>query len=379
MTKEQKLELIRRYAPILWLHEDDAFFPEDCAVMSQYAQIGKSDAEMRDFTLDELGDLDDSQDYYMNLPGIDFNNLGMNSGYEGPAMGPEGLSLYVRETYGNNTFLNPDARQPLPKFLARASKIRITYTRNLMNDFLRDNHPGIFGDYYVVQYYFFFIYNDSWNQHVSDWDSTMEIFAKQDNSQAYAIYNMHHTSWMVQLSGQPQALNNWIADWQDVENNRMGWCFQYGVHPFIFVARGAHGGYPTPGYSVHGGGALGKKMLAQTDYRQIGKLCVFPDYVPVSEEVIKNILEAANIDTDQLRFLSWEEPVILENQPWLKYKGLWGTKAEYEGWSGATGPKQKKCWRMNQRRFKGAFFEAVQGDYKSGLLVKILKNWHGWR
>jgi len=79
-------------------------------------------------------------------------------------------------------------------------------------------------------------------------------------------------------------------------------------------------------------------VIGQTDYRQIGKLCLYPDYFPVTKEAILNILKEADINTNKTNFLPWEEPVILDKQPWLKYKGLWGTKSEYSGWSGATGP-----------------------------------------
>jgi len=159
----------------------------------------------------------------------------------------------------------------------------------------------------------------------------------------------------------------------------MGIVYQFALHPFVFIAKGAHGGYPTPGFSVHGLKPIIQKVIGQTDYRQIGKLCIFPDYPPVTKDAILKILREADIDTSQTNFLSWEEAVILEKQPWLKYKGLWGTKSEYSGWSGPTGPSRKGCWRMDQRRFKKAFKKAMDGDYSGEWILKIFKNWHGWR
>jgi len=108
MASKQDIELIKRYAPILWLHEDDAFLPEDCAVMEKLAKVGTSKEDMKPFTLDELGDLKNSEKYYLDIPEIDFNNFGMGSDYEGPKMGPEALSAQVRNKFGNNPLLDPN-------------------------------------------------------------------------------------------------------------------------------------------------------------------------------------------------------------------------------------------------------------------------------
>ena len=362
------------------MHEDDAFLPEDCVVMEKFAKVGKSNSDMKSFKLDELGDLKDSKRYYMDIPEIDYSNFGLSSGYGGPEMGPEALSAYVREKFGNNPFADLNARDPFPRYHARVREISITDRDDRDSKSIKARDRGVFGDYYVVHYFFFYVFNDSWNKHVSDWDSTLEMFIKKDNSRAYATFHMHHITWTVKFSGKPQKLTEWISDWKEVENSKqMGWSFQFGAHPFIFVAEGAHGGYPTPGFSIHGTRVFKAKVIGQTDYRQIGKLCVFPDYVPVNKEVIVNIMKDAGIDTSKTEFIPWEDPVILDKQPWLKHKRLWGTKSEYKGWGGSTGPSQKKCWRMDQRRFKKALIKAMEGDYSGNWPYKMLKNWHGWR
>ena len=380
MTSDEKVQLIKRYAPIFWMHEDDAFLPEDCGVMENLAKVGTSPKNLRSFKLDDLGGLKDSDKYYMDIPEVDFGNFGINSNYAGPETGPKGVSAHMREKFSNNTFLYPKARPSLPKYHARVSEISITDKGDPDSSAIKSADSGIFGDYQVVQYFFFYLFNDAWNQHISDWDSTLEIFIKDDNSRAYAIFYMHYVSWAVNFSGKPQKLKPWIAGWKDVEaKKQMGWAFQYGVHPFVFVANGAHGGYPTPGFSVHGTKIFKTKILGQTDYRQIGKLCIFPDYEPVKKEIIVDILNTAGIEASKAKFLPWEEPLLLENQSWLKYKGLWGTKSEYEGWSGAPGPSQKSSWRMDQRRIKRALVKAIEGDYLGDWPSKILLNWQGWR
>ena len=380
MTSDEKVQLIKRYAPIFWMHEDDAFLPEDCGVMENLAKVGTSPKNLRSFKLDDLGGLKDSDKYYMDIPEVDFSNFGINSNYAGPETGPKGVSAHMREKFSNNTFLYPKARPSLPKYHARVSEISITDKGDPDSSAIKSADSGIFGDYQVVQYFFFYLFNDAWNQHVSDWDSTLEIFIKDDNSRAYAIFYMHYVSWAVSFSGKPQKLKPWIAGWKDVEAKKfMGWAFQYGAHPFVFVANGAHGGYPTPGFSVHGTKIFKTKILGQTDYRQIGKLCIFPDYEPVKKEIVLDILKTEGIAASKTEFLPWEEPLVLENQSWLKYKGLWGTKSEYEGWSGAPGPSQKSSWRMDQRRIKRALVKAIEGDYLGDWPSKILLNWQGWR
>jgi hypothetical protein len=381
MTRDEKMELIEKYAPIFWMHEDDAFLPEDCAVTENLAKVGTSPKDMKPFKLDDLGKLKDSGKYYLDIPEVDFNNFGVNSNYAGTELGPRAVSAYLREKFSNNKFLYPNARPSLPKYHARVSEIRIIDKGDPNSGIMRSADAGIFGDYQVIQYYFFYLFNDAWNQHVSDWDSTLELFIKKDGSRAYAISYMHYISWMVSLSGKPQKLKPWIADWKETEvNKQMGWSFQYAMHPYVCVANGAHGGYPTPGFSVHGPDVFKLKILGQTDCRQIGKLCIFPKYEPVNENNLINTLKDAGLITNNKpKFIPWEEPILLENQPWLKYKGLWGTKSSYEGWSGATGPSQKACWRMDQRRFKRAFLKAIKGDYSGTWLLNIHVNWHGWR
>ncbi len=381
MTDKNHIELIKKYAPILWFHQDEAFLPESCAVMEKYAQIGKSLAGMKPFKLDELGDLKDSDDYFMDIPTIDFTNFGMNSAYTGSKMGPEALSAFVRQEYGNNRFLNPEARPPAPLYFGRVSEIKIGFKRGEpFSEYYKTHDPGIFGEYDVIQYYFFSIFNDSWNKHLSDWDSTLELFLKKDKGRAYAIFHLHYLRWMVRFSSRPMKLRNWIDRWQKVEQSKqMGSLFHHALHPFVFVALGAHGGYPTPGFSIHGLKALKTRVIGQTDYRQIGKVCLFPDYSPVTEKALRRLLGEAGINPRKTKFLAWKEPIILDKQPWLRYKGLWGTKTEYSGWSGSTGPSRKKYWRMDQRRFKRAYSEAAEGDYSDGWVLKIFKNWHGWR
>ena len=401
MPTEEESQLIKKYAPILWFHEDDAFLPEDCKVMERVAKIGRPKKGMKDFRLDDLGRLRKSEDYYMDIPGVDFANFGQASRYQGPHQGPEALSHHFREKYGNNPFLIQNPRPSRITFHARVNQMRVRHdSRHKYSDYIKDYYPEVFGDYQVIQYFFYYLYNDAWNQHIGDWDSTMELFIKDNESQGFAVMHMHEILWMVRFGG-IQKLPNWIKTWQSIEKKKekdkkdkedndtnkdqkgkkyekMGKLYYFDSHPFVFVAKGAHGGYPTPGYSVHGVKIPKIKIVGQTDYRQIGKTCLLPDDSEDTRKAILKKLDEGGIDTSKTRFFKWEEPVVLENQPWLSYKGAWGAKSDYQGWGGPTGPAQKDYWEMNERYFKNVFYGAVHGDYTGGILFKVLKNWHGW-
>jgi len=381
MSANQDIDLIKQYAPILWVHEHDAFLPEDCEIMEQVAVIRKSNAKTEPFKLNQLGDLTESENYYMDIPGIDYDKFIIKSGHNGSELGPDCLSTFFRKKYANNPVSEPEARKPFPKYHARTSEMKVTFRDGEpFSRYFENRDPGVFGNYKVIQYYFYYIFNDSWNKHIGDWDSTLELFIKEDNSRGYAIFHMHHVSWMVEFNGRPQKLTNWIEHWRKVEDKKqMGSIYHLALHPFVFIARGAHGGYPTPGFSIHGLKPLVMNVIAQTDCRQIGKICIFPDYHPITKGVIEDKLKDAQIDTSKIRFIPWEEPIILDQQSWLKYKGLWGTKSKYNGWGGPTGPAQKPYWRMDQRRFKSALGDAVKGEYKGKWILKIFENWHGWR
>ncbi len=74
----------------------------------------------------------------------------------------------------------------------------------------------------VVQYWFFYIYNDaSFNEHEGDWEM-IQIIMDVDENPVSAVYSQH-------LAGQR-------ALWSDVEKVN-------GTHPMVYVARGSHANY----------------------------------------------------------------------------------------------------------------------------------------
>jgi len=106
--------------------------------------------------------------------------------------------------------------------------------------------------------------------------------------------------------------------------------------------------------------------MADSDERQIGRLCILPE--DVQDELILTNLRFAEINVNKVRFERWQEPELVENQPWLKYKGRWGEDAKFFGWSGPQNPP------ISRPPNKNSLKEAIQKGYDGESVVKI---WHG--
>lgn len=98
----------------------------------------------------------------------------------------------------------------------------------------------------VIQYFFFYLFNDFWNKHIGDWDSTIEILINNSTNEKYAIYSMHETNWFLKLGRSDNNIRRWInKDWAN-NKSKIKTVYTIGSHPFGFVAKGGHGVYPTP-------------------------------------------------------------------------------------------------------------------------------------
>lgn len=144
--------------------------------------------------------------------------------------------------------------------------------------------------YTVVQYWFFYAYNDAaMNQHEGDWECVTILFS--GNTPVYAAYSQHE-------SGQRAA-------WSDVELE--------GTHPVVYVAKGSHANY----YRSY----QGKLGAANDDVGGDG-LSLQP-----FEYIIVALGEPSNHPPDQ---------------GWLDYGGRWGDWAKLAdasmGMAGPFGP-----------------------------------------
>jgi hypothetical protein len=380
------LALIKKHAPILWVDKDEAFLPEHCSVMEDIAELVREDdpATRRRFKIEELGRLRNSDKYYMDIPGLDYENFGVHiPGYQGARIGPEAIADYLNRTYGNNPQTpgpagGGPARDAKPRFFARSRRLRILKENCTRDKTIARLRPDAFGNYDVIEYFFFYLFNESWNLHIGDWDSTLRLFLNSETGAAFMLFHAHHVVGIAEFNKSPRDLGSWLADWNQREHQkRLSPVFQVGSHPFVFVARGAHGAYATPGFSVHG--AL--DVVAQTDFRQIGNLCLCPADEPQVRTGVRDALRQYR-DVSGLTSMNWEEPLLLDDQPWLKYKGQWGSRSRYSGWEGPKTPRAA-CSAEVQDYLKSTLFNVLgNGEFYAGAdlrVFRIFKSWHGIR
>lgn len=373
-------ELIEKHAPILWLHPDEAFLPEDCKVMAESGDLYKKGEKPRPVkkfkrTLDDLGNY--GSNYFLKLPEIDMKNFMVPARYGIPGSGPEAVAELARKLYSNNPFSSTTVRHTLPKFYARIGRVSISPRMGVkMNQMAwmdrEQQMRKFFGNYTIIQYFFFYVFNDFWNKHVGDWDSTIQILIKEDNpNEKYAIYSMHETNWFVKLGQSNNNLRTWLKrDWNS--GQRVGTAYVLGSHPFGFVARGGHGVYPTPGYTSYGiqfPFRVMDSIALSTDERVIGYTGILPNDVDLDD--IREPFEASKppIDTSNLKILRWDSYEILKDQSWLKYKGLWGEDTNRKGWDGPEGPLRDR-WRLDSANIRRRLRESFDGYEKDFIFDK---------
>jgi len=390
MTNEVKL--IRQYIPILHIHEEEPYLPEDCKRITELADLcekknGKNVIVKANPGLDGLPTDNNSKDLFLNLPMLDMKNFSMTDKQKALYIeqGPRGVARIAREKLGNNPILGFSPRKDNPKFYARIKHTAIDRKNGeVFTNKFNAIDPDVFGKYTVIQYIFFFIFNDSWNKHEGDWDSIVEIYINDDTGKKFIVTHLHETFTAGELV-EPMNINDWIDEWKDEKKKgfKPVLCIAGGftddlekirsLHPNVFVALGAHGGYLTPGYDVHGRKVpiLGK-IIGTTDERQIGRTVIYPSD-STSDQMILSVLAKGKIAGNKTNFLPWKKFEILKDQKWLNYKGKWGEETNFNGWDGPTGPKNR--WRASQWRLKKKIIDQA---YDGELPKHTFINWHGW-
>ena len=377
---EKYEQLIEDHAPILWFHPEEAFLPEDCKVMVERGDLykkGETRQKVKGFnkTLDDLANY--SSKYYLKLPEIDMRDFLVPAEHQIFGIGPDAVAKLAKMLYANNPSFKIDPpfeiRDTHLKYYARVGDISITKDMGLSMDKMawigeEQKTQKLFGDYIVIQYFFFYIFNDSWNKHVGDWDSTIQILIKKDNqNEKYAIYSMHETNWFVKLGKSSNDLRRWIkTDWN---TKRSGTAYTIRSHPFGFVAKGAHGVYPTPGLTFYGLKVpISDDFSVLTDERVIDYTCILPN--GMDEKILKNLLAETTppIDNSNLKPQWWDSCEIIDKQRWLKYKGLWGEDTGLKGWDGPEGPNRDR-WKLDSDTIRERIIESTKG-YKKGFIFK---------
>jgi hypothetical protein len=218
------------------------------------------------------------------------------------------------------------------------------------------------------------VYNDSWNQHQGDWDCMVELYIKPGAGdrpdRLYMINHLHHVRWVSRWAELTPALQTWLDRWERLRGKELGEVYEMDGHPYVFLTQGAHAGYPTPGFTLHGLDVPGivsrDDFLTNSDERQIGRVCILPP--DVDEDLIATNLRTNGIPTDKLVFGRWGEPELVEDQPWRAYRGRWGEESPYMGWDGPQDPP------ISKDADKQGLRNAILKGYRTG---SALISWHG--
>jgi hypothetical protein len=346
LTPEQQLELVLKFEPILWLHHGEAFIPVDVSTPLHFSDLFKGETFQGPAPA-SWNDMPLGKEHSLRLRHLDSFNLrdpAISQGLNGPTQ----LALAARKHYGSK--LTDAIQRPLgaPGSLRYYARVSDYAAQWLSGQELRfkdmNNRMGIRGKtYQLIEYFFYYVYNDHWNQHQGDWDSAVHVFLEGGAPQ-FILFHFHHASWVtstVELSG-GQELSDWIREWQGhaPEMRRLAPAALWKGHPFVFITRGAHGAYPTPGVTLNGLNLPGGDFLASQDEREIGKGCIHPKTVPQQE--LRGLLERSGVDAVAFEAVAWPAPELVAHQPWRKYRGRWGAPSQYRGFEGPQDPPISK-------------------------------------
>ena len=243
-------------------------------------------------SIDDLGRLGDrgidSDKCELRIPDLDLVDFDMpeRDRLRHAASGPPAVMSVARGRYGQIRSGQLVDSPRFPKFYARVAPERVVrairgenFTREF-HDRRRDRQ--VFGTYTVIQYFFYFLYNDAWNQHQGDWDCQVDLWMKDDRQ--YMITYHHTSAWATRWPNARShpTIRTWVNRWQNLGERETGELFRIGNFPFVFLAQGAHGAFPTPGFTLFGLGLPGDDFLSNTDERHIGRTCILPKGFPRS-------------------------------------------------------------------------------------------------
>ncbi len=376
LTRQEQLNLIRKHEPVMWLHEAEAYHPVHCRVAAQLSELhDKSGLVKSRPTLADLPGL--SKKHYLKLRHLDMKALSAGRSPD-VTSGPAALEAYARENYGRNLYADGFSSSRPPCYFARIDEVTLKRPRPSARPSYPPGHP-VEGDYLAIEYHFYFVYNDFWNQHQGDWDATTVVLVRLEDGaitdEGYLVTFAHGFSWVTRFEETNQSLNQWIGRWPSGGRGPLRDAYVLNGHPFIFVTQGGHGAYPTPGTICLGINEKilwlkTKRAIVTTDVRQIGKTAICP---PRYRPQLIAALEAAGVPTAGLRTAPWPEPQLLTrtDQPWLTYKGRWGQPSPFAGWAGPESDKVQKGTKPRETVLKG-----LKNGYQAGDPIKVLKQWH---
>lgn len=249
--------LLEKYAPVLYFHPDELFFPTTIDAM-----LEESDLKVNNVTIDELPVLVDSLsspdvtgEYYLDMVGASGGLVVFGIPID-PFLVPESdrFNIYPYIVYG------------------------------------RESEPD--NMHIVLQYWFFYSYNDWNNKHEGDWEMIQIVLNKTNKNPLFATYSYHYEA-------------NTLT-WSQIEISES--------HPKVFVANGGHASYWDTSNRRHHG---------------------FQEYISrdgpiLSPEVNYTLIKISNLTN------------------WVHFPGLWGEVGFNPGTSGPHSPANNQLGQINK-------------------------------
>lgn len=366
---------IVNYAPIFWFHEHEHYIPIEVKALVENADLYKKGKKVPfGRRVEDLIDLENNgKDYWLVLPDLD---LGLSKKNNYIIKSKKGYGL----TYTTDAIkeLFAQIKNSYKKVIyARYGTFNIRssdFDANVFSGKWKSYQSMLIGEYDVYQYFPFYFFNDFTNLHVGDWDSTVEIHVNNSHRICWIRTRAHNFSWLTQMvrANQFVNINNWLRRWRKHKKDICD-IFNIKKHPFIFVSNGAHGCYPTPGYSVRGIEVIDLPIAFEE--RDIAKTCFIAKQNAdenVSEK-IKATLQQSNIKIDKLQFIEYEL-IDFHSEIWSKFKGRWGNRSDYKTWDSPISAPLKREFSIS----KNNFIKNFKAEYKRGYHTELIfYNYHG--
>ena len=290
-----KQQLVEKFAPILWLHPEEVYEPKDVRILVDQAVVKdkagnvKLDMEkvVPEERLTKLGELTDPELY------LDFKRINLSDG---------------------------------------ADRYAVSYANLLKNNYKTTVYARVMqeGGKTIVQYWFFYFFNDWHINHEGDWEMIQLVFDGTDCAQIlnsgvpeYVYFSQHFDITGV------------TKKWKDVTSVKN--------HPWIFVAEGSHANYPQWGeYWISLPGVSIERLSDITSPDTINVLTL-PDQ-PLTDSLRK--VAKGWVKNYQLVLLPeiTDEELVRKEAPWLLFKGHWGEWSLLWFNRGPSAPTLHKKW-----------------------------------
>ena len=373
LPPRDKQALIQRYAPLLWFHEDEYFLPVGVETFFHRSNVIWRRPDGSPFK--RMGSLKEFNALLRNPAYRKENALGCSLDLESFGMGTFSVDAQVRGIFDIRG-QGPEAlREAARKILAarypsRGVRSKVPLPRYVPKIYAHvaagvelGNRFVAAGVYDIVQYFFFFPYNDFFNQHEGDWDATIQVLVPRGSGDIYVTNSFHYEDWIMGYPNKLPDFQAWLALWPKTSSEIESYAerktplpvYRLKTHPMAFIVKGGHGAYPTPGFALFEGRVPkitigswtlgGDNVIAAADERVVGRVCLAPRW-SISKEMIERFLVFSGIRPEGMEYVGYSKSAIevLGNQPWAGFRGLWGERVEKAGWSGPPGPRFVSRW-----------------------------------